>query len=84
MLVVQSVFPDDLNAPETAQSAIGQRDVQATPLQMAMVSAAIANGGRLMTPYVVRRRAVRGPDDRHHDEADPVLHGRLARDGRRR
>lgn len=60
MLVVESVFPDDLNAPETAQSAIGQRDVQATPMQMAMVSAAIANGGRLMTPYVVD--AVRSAD----------------------
>jgi peptidoglycan glycosyltransferase len=60
MLVVPSVFPDDLNAPETAQSAIGQHDVQATPMQMAMVSAAIANGGRLMTPYVVD--AVRSAD----------------------
>jgi peptidoglycan glycosyltransferase len=60
MVVVKSVFPDDLNAPETAQSAIGQRDVQATPMQMAMVSAAIANGGRLMTPYVVD--AVRSAD----------------------
>ncbi|WP_426593894.1 peptidoglycan D,D-transpeptidase FtsI family protein [Cellulomonas sp. McL0617] len=54
MSVVQSVFPANLNAPETAQSAIGQRDVQATPMQMAMVAAGIANGGRLMTPYVVQ------------------------------
>jgi len=60
MLVVPSVFPNDLNAPETAQSAIGQHNVQATPMEMAMVSAAIANGGRLMTPYVVD--AVRSAD----------------------
>ncbi|WP_028045916.1 penicillin-binding protein 2 [Cellulomonas sp. URHE0023] len=60
MLVVPSVFPGNLNAPETAQSAIGQHNVQATPMQMAMVSAAIANGGRLMTPYVVD--AVRSAD----------------------
>ena len=31
--------------PQTAQSAIGQFDVRATPLQMAMVAAAIANRG---------------------------------------
>ena len=38
-----------------AQAAIGQNDVAATPLQMAMVAAAIANDGRLMTPHVVDR-----------------------------
>lgn len=51
--VVESVFPSELDPPTLAQSAIGQRDVQATPLQMAMVVSAIANGGRLMTPYLV-------------------------------
>ncbi len=51
--VSASVFgtPD---VPHTALSAMGQADVQATPLQMAMISAAIANGGRLMTPYLVQ------------------------------
>lgn len=58
--VVESTWPSDLDPAELAQSAIGQRDVQATPLQMAMVSAAIANGGRLMTPYLVD--TVRAPD----------------------
>ena len=74
MNVVQSVFPDNLNAPETAQSAIGQRDVQATPMQMAMVAAAIANGGRLMTPYVVQ--TVRSADL-------TTVHGRSRRCTRR-
>ncbi|CAM5786785.1 peptidoglycan D,D-transpeptidase FtsI family protein [Cellulomonas persica] len=55
MRVVASRFPQDPNAPQTAQSAIGQFDVAATPLQMAMVSAAIANDGKLMRPYVVDR-----------------------------
>jgi peptidoglycan glycosyltransferase len=55
-----SVFPSDLNAPQTAQSAIGQYSVRATPLQMAMVAAAIANRGVLMSPYLVQE--VRGPD----------------------
>ena len=36
-----------------AQSSIGQRDVRITPLQAAMISAAIANGGKLMKPYLV-------------------------------
>jgi penicillin-binding protein A len=35
------------------QSGIGERDVRATPLQMAMVAAAVANGGDLMAPRVV-------------------------------
>jgi peptidoglycan glycosyltransferase len=51
---VASQFPQDPNAPQTAQSAIGQFDVQATPLQMAMVAAGIANGGNVMKPYLVQ------------------------------
>jgi peptidoglycan glycosyltransferase len=51
---VASQFPADPNAPQVAQSAIGQFDVQATPLQMAMVSAGIANGGDVMKPYLVQ------------------------------
>lgn len=56
MPVTSSFFPesDDLDAAKLAKSAIGQQDVRATPLQMAMVSAAIANGGKLMTPYTVQ------------------------------
>jgi penicillin-binding protein A len=51
---VASQFPDKLNESQLALSAIGQYDVAASPLQMAMVSAAIANNGVLMDPYVVR------------------------------
>ena len=36
------------------QSSIGQRDVALTPLQNAMVAAAIANDGVLMAPYLVK------------------------------
>jgi peptidoglycan glycosyltransferase len=39
--------------PTLAYSAIGQEDVQATPLEMALVSAAIANGGVIMTPHIL-------------------------------
>ena len=37
-----------------AQTAFGQGELQATPMQMALVSAAIANGGRVPTPYLVQ------------------------------
>ncbi len=55
MRVAPSSVPAELNAPQTAQSAIGQYDVRATPLQMAMVAAGIANQGRVMTPYLVNQ-----------------------------
>lgn len=55
--VQPSFFPtsDDLDGAALAQSAIGQRDVRATPLEMAMVASAIANDGLLMQPYLVNR-----------------------------
>ena len=49
----ESRFPEDPDAAQTALSAIGQFDVAATPLQMAMVGAGIANGGTVMKPYLV-------------------------------
>lgn len=49
------------NTPLLAQAAIGQNDVAATPLQMALVAAAVANDGQIMQPYVVEEvRNVRG------------------------
>lgn len=36
-----------------AQTGIGQKDLQATPLQMALVAAGVANNGTVMTPYLV-------------------------------
>jgi peptidoglycan glycosyltransferase len=36
-----------------AWAAVGQEQVLATPLQMALVAAAVANGGRIMKPYLV-------------------------------
>jgi peptidoglycan glycosyltransferase len=48
-----SVYPSDMNDSSTALTGIGQFDVTATPLQMAMVSAAISNGGKLVSPHMV-------------------------------
>ncbi len=50
-----SVFPSKVDLPETALSAIGQFNVATTPLQMAMVTAAIANDGKEMKPYIVKQ-----------------------------
>jgi peptidoglycan glycosyltransferase len=66
---VRSRFPADPDEPQTALSAIGQYDVAATPLQMAMVVAGIANGGTVMRPYVVDE--VRAPDLSVLDKARP-------------
>src|SRR5450432_381737 len=65
-----SVFPVDLSDANTIQSAIGQFDVRATPLQMAMVAAAIANGGVEMKPYLVDQLV--GPDLRIVDQTKPA------------
>lgn len=52
---VASNFPTDFtdNTPALAQSAIGQFEVAASPLQMALVAAAIANDGVMMAPHAV-------------------------------
>ncbi|MGI5444395.1 peptidoglycan D,D-transpeptidase FtsI family protein [Streptomyces sp. CA-243310] len=48
-----SVYDKTMGKDGNAQSSIGQFNTAATPLQMAMVTAAIANDGKLMKPYMV-------------------------------
>ncbi|MDI3384796.1 penicillin-binding protein 2 [Streptomyces sp. B-S-A8] len=48
-----SVFPKEMDRPQTALSSIGQFETAATPLQMAMVASAVANDGTLMEPYMI-------------------------------
>ncbi|HZD18229.1 MAG TPA: penicillin-binding transpeptidase domain-containing protein, partial [Actinomycetota bacterium] len=63
---VSGVFPApetfEQRTPAIALSAIGQQDVAANPLQMALVAAAIANGGVEMRPRLVTE--VRDPSGR--------------------
>lgn len=51
--VTASAFPEELDEAQLALSAFGQYEDRVTPLQMAMVSAAIANGGLLMKPTLI-------------------------------
>lgn len=48
-----SRFPTSPDAPQTILASIGQGDVAATPLQMALVAAGIANAGTVMKPYLI-------------------------------
>jgi peptidoglycan glycosyltransferase len=50
---VASNFSNGMNSSQVALSSIGQFNTAATPLQMAMVAGAVANNGKLMTPYMV-------------------------------
>ena len=72
--VAASRFPADLDEPQLAQSSIGQYSVQATPMQMAMVAAGIANGGVVMQPNLVS--TVRGRDLQVLDAPRPTEVGR--------
>lgn len=58
-----------LERTELALSGIGQFEVAATPLQMAMVTAAVANDGNVMKPYVVK--TVRSPNLSVLDQGKP-------------
>jgi peptidoglycan glycosyltransferase len=57
---------------DLARLAIGQERLLATPLQMAQVAAAVANGGKLMKPQIWKR--VVDPDGRVTDTMDPSVY----------
>ena len=57
---------------DLARLAIGQERLLATPLQMAQVAAAVANGGELMKPQIWKR--VIDPDGRTVETMDPSVY----------
>lgn len=59
------------DAPSLAQAAIGQNDVVATPLQMALVAAAVANNGEVQPPHVVNRVIDSTGTTIHRADIDP-------------
>lgn len=60
--------------PAVALSAIGQDEVAANPLQMALVAGAIANGGIQMQPTLIRK--VVAPDGSVLEQTEPEEWGR--------
>ena len=63
------------NPGDSIQLSIGQKDVSVTPLQMARFYAMIANGGKLVTPYVVSQVETPAPGDQ-----SPVVERRFTPD----
>ncbi|HEU5106402.1 MAG TPA: penicillin-binding protein 2 [Solirubrobacterales bacterium] len=57
---------------DLARLAIGQERLLATPLQMAQVAAAVANGGTLMKPQIWKREI--DPDGRVVNTMDPSVY----------
>lgn len=74
MPVATSTLGDIPDTASLQQSSIGQRDVRFTPLQNAMIVAAIANGGQVMAPYLVQQ--VLSPTLDVLDETQPDRLGR--------
>ncbi len=55
MIVYNSSYPiDDLSAEDLAWSSIGQGRVLATPMHMALIASAIAGGGVMHEPHLLR------------------------------
>ena len=67
-------FPADQGNGPIAQASIGQGDTSATPLQMALVAAAVANEGRIMAPHLLRK--ISDPDGRTIRDAKRPASGR--------
>ncbi len=71
----QARFKEPWHEGETLSVAIGQGYNLATPLQMAQVAAAVANGGLLYEPQLVEK--VESPAGEILYQAQPVLKSRL-------
>ncbi len=56
---------------ETMTTAIGQGDVEMTPLQINMITAAFANGGKLLRPKLVRQ--IKDPDGKEIEGLQPKV-----------
>lgn len=69
---------DKYRVGDAINFAVGQGDSVVTPLQLAMVYAAIANGGTIYQPHVAK--AIVSPDGEVVEEIQPVVKGKLPTD----
>lgn len=60
---------------DTYNTAIGQGNLAVTPIQLLVASAAVANGGTLFQPQLVKE--IRSPDGQLVDAIEPVVNGRV-------
>lgn len=84
--VAASSYGDLSDPAYLAQACIGQHDVRATVMQNALVSAAIANGGTMMSPQLIEKIQAPdqttlelGPEDKYGD----AISGSIAADLRK-
>ncbi len=70
-------YPPASPDEDIGRIAIGQGGLLVTPLQMAMVASAVANGGRLMTPHLTAR--VVDQDGRTVQTISPALYRQVMR-----
>nr|PZN29811.1 MAG: hypothetical protein DIU67_11805 [Actinomycetota bacterium] len=76
-MCIKGSFPTEgpsLDPAALGQSGIGERDVRATPLHMAMVAATVANDGVTPNPHLVRR--VFDAEGNTVEETEPTMFGR--------
>jgi len=66
---------DKVRAGDMVNFSIGQGDVLMTPIQMAVMYGAIANGGKLMEPKVAR--AIVTPTNKIVEKFEPKVNGQL-------
>ncbi len=69
MTVADSTLGAIADTTQLQQASIGQLSVAFTPMQNAMVAATIANGGKLMKPYLIKE--IQAPDLSPVETADP-------------
>jgi penicillin-binding protein A len=72
--VTGSTVGDIANDAELGVASIGQQNVVVTPMQAAMIAAAVANDGTLMKPHLVS--SIQAPDLSVVDQTDPEELGR--------
>lgn len=67
----KSLYPESLDEPGTALTGMGQGSLTSTPMQMAMVTAALVNDGKVMQPYIVEE--LRSPDLSTLEKTEPQV-----------
>jgi len=74
----QRTYGEPLKDGETISGAIGQGFLLSTPVQLAMLTAALANGGKILKPTIIRQ--IRGADGSVVVDVSPVVKWEIGAD----